>query len=391
MEQSNKKASTRSLSKSKVMIFSFIPLLVLFTTLELIARVVEIWKPPMIMDIGLGFTDDSRLFMVDPQDERYMVTHPNKTAAFRNQRFLRRKEIRTYRIFFLGGSSVNYVDYELPNLAKRLEERFQPRINRVEIINCGGLSYGTHRLVLIAREIIQYQPDLVLIYSGHNEFEEIEQLHLARLQTTRLQKLLFSSALMRFVRDRIAEYQISKLQIEHNKRLLAQSLPDAGKGWLHVFTPEEIQNRMEAYRSNLAEIAITVRGAGADIIIATVPSNMVKPSLTGKSAEEYHKVLDLINEGRYEDAYKLGREILKNTSPRHQSSDRENEIIRSLAKELSIPLADVLSAVESAEPHGIPGETLFNDHCHLNPQGNSIMIKTFEQKIIELLESKLGV
>ncbi len=375
----------KTLSRKKIIIFSFIPLVILFGTLEGIARILEIWFPPMIMDIGLGFTEDSRLFIPDPKDGRYLITNPNKTIAFQNQRFLRKKPPETLRIFFLGGSSVNYVHHELPHLSERLKEKLSQRYKQVEIINCGGLSYGTHRLVLIAREIMNYEPDLLMIYSGHNEFEEIEQLHLAKMHSTKLQQILYSSALMRFVRDRVAQYQISRLEAEHNQRLLAQSLPDAGKAWNHVFTPEEIAERMEKYKQNLIEIIEMCKEKQVKVIIATVPSNYMKPSLIGKSAEEYEKVLQLYQEGKYKDAYELGRKIIRETSPRHQSSDIENGIVRELAKQHNIPLADVLSVVEQAEPNHIPGETLFNDHCHLNPTGNKIMIQTFENEILKLL------
>jgi len=374
-----------NLSKKKMVLFTFLPLVILLFSLELIARVVEIWLPPMVTDIGLGFTEDSRLFVPDPYDSRYLITHPNKTVAFQNQRFLKNKPSGTLRIFFLGGSSVNYVNYELPNLSERLQEKLKPRYKNVEIINCGGLSYGTHRLVLIAREIVNYEPDLVMIYSAHNEFEEIEQLHLARIQSTRLQKILYSSAVMRFIRDRIATYQISQLEKEHNRRMLAQSLPDAGKGWNYMFTPEEIAERMEKYKNNLDEIIQLCKENNIKIVIATVPSNYIKPNLIGKSAEEYEQVFQLIREEKYKEAYELGRKIIRETSPRHQSSDLENNIVRELAEINNIPLADILSAVEQAEPHHIPGETLFNDHCHLNPEGNKIMIHTFEEKIIQAL------
>ncbi len=385
----NSTRENKNLGVAKTILFSLLPLLLIMTSLEIIARIVEIWLPPMIMDIGLGFTEDSRLFIPDPKSPDYLITNPNKLLAFQNQRFPIKKPKGSYRIFFLGGSSVNYVNYELPGLAARIKEKFFPKIQNVEIINCGGLSYGTHRLVLIAREVANYEPDLALIYSGHNEFEEIEQLHLAKIKTTKLQKIIYKSAFMRFIRDRVAQFQIAKLEAEHNRRLLAQSLPDASKGWLHKFTPEEIKERMKKYDENLREIINTFREKGADVIIATVPSNLVKPSLTGESAEKYQKVLNLINNGKYEEAYKLGKEILKNTSPRHQSSDLENEIIHNIAKELLVPLADVYEAVRKSEPHGIPGETLFNDHCHLNPEGNKIMIKCFEEEIIKLLTSKL--
>jgi hypothetical protein len=56
-------------------------------------------------------------------------------------------------------------------------------------------------------------------------------------------------------------------------------------------------------------------GENVKVVIATVPSNYVRPSLIGKSAEEYQEVLKLIQDGKYEEAYSLGKKILSNTSP----------------------------------------------------------------------------
>ncbi|HRZ16716.1 MAG TPA: SGNH/GDSL hydrolase family protein, partial [Candidatus Hydrogenedentes bacterium] len=72
-------------------------------------------------------------------------------------------------------------------------------------------------------------------------------------------------------------------------------------------------------------------------------------------------------------------------SPRHQSSDLENAILRELAAENGVPLADVEAAVIAAEPHGVPGETLFNDHCHLNPAGNALLVRVYEKEILRAL------
>ena len=47
-----------------------------------------------------------------------------------------------------------------------------------EVINCGGISYASYRAALVVEEIARYQPDLVVIYSGQNEF--LEQPHLWR-------------------------------------------------------------------------------------------------------------------------------------------------------------------------------------------------------------------
>ncbi|MCA9102245.1 MAG: tetratricopeptide repeat protein, partial [Planctomycetales bacterium] len=40
------------------------------------------------------------------------------------------------------------------------------------VVNCGGVSYASYRLVPILQEVLGYEPDLVILYTGHNEFLE---------------------------------------------------------------------------------------------------------------------------------------------------------------------------------------------------------------------------
>jgi lysophospholipase L1-like esterase len=371
----------------KTVAYSLLPLLLLFGGLEVAARVVEIWVPPMSVDYGQGFDANSRLFVRSPNDPGRIITNPAKETSFKKQEFSIRKAPRTLRIFALGESSVNYLDYEFPLLAKRLEQTLSDKCDHVEIINCGGLSYGSHRLVPIASEIMGYEPDLVMVYLGHNEFEEIEQLDLAGMKTVSVQRALGHSALWRFLRDRLAGWKINQLQNEHNRRILAQSAPDTAKNWMHEFTPQEVAERMDKFRANYGKIIAMCRENGVPIVIGSIPSNLVKPVFPKEGMEHYREVLDLYAKGEYEKGAARGREILK-TSLRHQSSDLENDIIRLLAKENNIPLADVEKAVIDAEPHHVPGETLFNDHCHLNPKGNEILIKTYEAEILKMLGAK---
>lgn len=369
----------------KTLVFSLIPVVLLFALLEGAARIIEIWAPPMTVDYGQGFDPESRLFIPSPTDPSKIITNPVKETNFRKQEFLAQKPPRTLRMFALGESSVNYLDYELPELAKRLRRQLSAKYDRVEILNCGGLSYGSHRLVPIASEIMQYAPDLVMVYLGHNEFEEVEQLDLADMRTLGLQRALGKSALWRFVRDRVASVRIRQLKAEHNRRILADSAPNTAKNWMHEFTPEEIAGRMEAFRNNYGIIITECKDHGVPIVIGAVPSNLVKPTFPKDGMQRYQEVLDLYAKGEWEKGVALGRQILK-TSLRHQSSDLENDIIRSLAKQYDVPLADVEAAIIAAEPHYVPGETLFNDHCHLNPEGNKILSKTYEDVIVRTLK-----
>ena len=365
-------------------LLALLPVVLFFGLLEGAARIVELWRPPMRVDIGQGFGAESLLFR--PVGGGFMETHPDKLDSFQQQRFVMPKPDRTLRIFALGGSSVNYLEYEFGLLAQELEKAWPQRFDSVEVINCGGLSYGSHRLVLIAAEILHYAPDLVLLYSGHNEFEELQQLHLANIEFASAQRTLGRSALYRFIRDTVARREISALKEEHARRKLATSIPDTSKTWAYEFTPDEVKARMDAYRDNLTSIIRMCAENGVPVVIGTVPSNLCTPNLPGRDGERYEEVRRLLAAERYEEGAALGRAILRNATPRHQSSDVENAVIRQVADELHVPLADVEKAVEAAEPNHVPGETLFSDHCHLNAAGNRILRQVYQETILQTLE-----
>jgi len=361
-------------------LFSLIPLAALLAVLEGGGRIIELWIPPRIVDLGQGFLPGSRLFVPDPDDPAMLITNPDKLVSFQNQRFPLTKTPGTMRLFILGGSSVNYLQYELPHMAERLRQALAPRFQEVEIINCGGLSYGTHRLVLIAAEVLDYAPDVLLIYSGHNEFEELEQLDLAHLRFLPLQRFLSHFATYRFVRDRIAAIQIAHLEEDRRRREIADSVPDTSRTWNRIFSPDEIRERMISYERNLSTMIELCQSRRVPIIIGTVPSNLIKPNLPGEAGARYQQALALIHGGQREEGLRLARRILRE-APRHQASDAENEIIRAVAARYRLPLADVEAAVIAAEPNGIPGETLFNDHCHLTPDGNALLVAAYEREI----------
>ncbi|MFM1919993.1 MAG: hypothetical protein RLZZ303_1627 [Candidatus Hydrogenedentota bacterium] len=376
----------KRLGPVKTILYSLLPALALLLLLEGGARLREFWIPPMAVDLGQGFTADSLVFSPDPFDSDYRVTHPRKTINFQDQRFAAKKPAGTLRIVALGGSSVNYLDYEFSVWGERLKSQL-PGVERIEIINCGGLSYGSHRLVLVAAEVLEYDPDLVMIYSGHNEFEELEQLNVAHVELVPVQRELERFATYRLLRDLAAWVQIRGLERQSRESQIAAASPDTGSAWTHTFTEEEIAGRMAAYRANLARIVDLSKARGVPVVIGTVPSNLWKFP-PGTAITRWPEVEALYAAGRHAEGGALAESLLR-VGIRHQSSESENEVIRALAREQALPLADVKAAVIAAEPHGVPGETLFNDHCHLNPEGNRILIQTYEPLVVDALRSRL--
>jgi hypothetical protein len=391
---SRPKERSPQLSLRKKLLFALVAVSSCLLLLELTARLIEVWVPPSPVDYGQGFDMGSRLFAPSTHSPGLMETRNEKLASFRLQEFASPKPVGTLRIVALGGSSVNYMDDEFRVLEGRLKEALSPRFRRVEILNCGGLSYGSHRLARLTVEILEYEPDVVFFYEAHNEFEELEQLQTDPVRFIGPQKVLSQFAIVRFIRDRVTAVRVARLRREHESRMdekekkLDRSLPKSDRTWYHEFKPQEVAARMEAFRTNMTRIVRFCESKRVSIILATAPSNLVKPYLIKSTADRYREVQDLIKSGEFARASLLGRRILKEAPGRHQSSDLENDIIRSIARERAIPLADVETAVIQAEPHQLPGETLFEDHCHLNGTGRKILRASMEAQILKVLASK---
>jgi len=373
----------------KTLLYSLIPVVALLAVLEGGARLVELWIPPLSVDYGWGFNPESRLYVTSKDDPSLMVTDPAKRASFCDEQFSVPKPDATFRVFMLGGSSVNYIQSDLAQMVQRLAPAFGGKY-RFEVIDAGGCAYGTHRLVPLLVEVLNYESDLILVYSGHNEFEEADQLVLARPERAALQRAVYASALLRVVRDSIARVQMARMlsakekaMREHNNQILANPEADYMSGFHYDYTPEEIAGRMATYRDNLSLMVQLCKERGVPIILGTVPSNLWQPDLM--KDEDELEVRRLYDAGKYEEGAALARGLLRE-SKRHQASDEENAIIRAVAEQHEVPLADVEQAIIGAEPHGIPGETLFSDRCHLDGDGNAILTATYEKVIRRVVQ-----
>ena len=79
----------------------------------------------------------------------------------------------TFRIFCLGGSTTVGFPYGFVGsfstfLRDRLKQLFPDR--SIEVINLGMTATNSYTVLDIARELVDYEPDLFCVYDGHNEF-----------------------------------------------------------------------------------------------------------------------------------------------------------------------------------------------------------------------------
>ena len=98
-----------------------------------------------------------------------------KQRWFNRQDFSRCKLPGTFRIITLGGSTTYGRPYRHETsfsawLEKVLDQTCDQR--QYEVINAGAISYASYRVKIVLEEILAFDPDLVVIYTGHNEFLE---------------------------------------------------------------------------------------------------------------------------------------------------------------------------------------------------------------------------
>ncbi len=373
-ESNHQSARPSALSLRKKIVFATLTLVVFLLFLEGVARIVERFRPPLVVDVGQGFLPTSRVFGPSP-DLGVMRTYRSKTQAFVDQTFRAVKPPGTLRVVVIGESSVFFLDDELRKLGEGLKAHLGGAVRSVDVINCGGLSYGSQRLVTVAAEMTRYQPDLFIFYLGNNEFEEMEQLELAGLNSLLAQRVVSRFAILRVVQDVFTRREIAKLRSAHNRRILASDRPNYARAWRHSITREETDQRMQSFEKNLGLMFQIAKKSGAAAMIGTIPSNVFSPYLPKEDVDNFVAgFMPLMKRGDFASARTFGDSVIERSLGRRQSSTRENAIIRRAAATWNIPLVNVEDAVARAEPHGIPGETLFEDHCHLNSAGRQVWL-----------------
>ena len=146
-----------------------------FTILEVVLAFCQVQPLSNDEDPFVGFESVLPLYVADEQAKDGRITASNRLRYFNEQSFSASKKPDTYRIFCLGGSTTYGRPYDdrtsfpgwLRNLLPLADDR-----REYEVINAGGISYASYRIAHLMDELCTYEPDLFIVYTGHNEFLE---------------------------------------------------------------------------------------------------------------------------------------------------------------------------------------------------------------------------
>jgi lysophospholipase L1-like esterase len=166
------------------------------------------------------------LFEIEEATGKYRIPDSRRNF-FQPASFPVDKAAATKRIFVLGGSTVQGRPYA-PETAfstwLQLRLRAADPNTDFQVINCGGVSYASYRLARVLDEVLRYQPDAVVLYTGHNEFleersyAEVREFGAARSMISRIGSQLHT---VRWLRERLVDDRDLRtpLPMEVNARL----------------------------------------------------------------------------------------------------------------------------------------------------------------------------
>jgi len=420
----------------KNVLFTLIVVTAFFAASEMLLALVGIRPSLSTEDPFFGFAGNIPLFVEKEQADGSVMlrTADNKIELFNAQEFPRAKGGHTYRIFCMGGSTTYGRPYQdrvsFCGWLRAYLKAADPGRDW-EVINAGGVSYASYRVAKLMAELSRYQPDLFIVYSGHNEF--LEQRSYGRLAD--LPRWLIDLNAM-LSGTRVYTAMSSMLNtVKHGSSRLARQR-DVLNGEVdeilnHTVGPQsyhrdDTQRRriMMHYRLNLERMVRIARDAKAGIIFIQPAINLrdMSPfkSEHGEGLDEqareqwqvlYDRATELDRDGDPGEAlavyrqalaiddrhaglhYRMGQDLFKlgRFDQAEQAFRRAvdediaplrilgpmQRIIAETAETEAVPLVDFPHILRDVYldryGHGVFGKEFFVDHVHMNMEGYRLL------------------
>lgn len=300
--------------------------------------------------------------------------------------FLDPKPTNTFRIFIVGESAAK--GYPQPrNLASSaflqamLQDAWPER--HVEVINLGTVAVASYPVLGIMTEALQFEPDLIIIHTGHNEFFGTYGVASRSragsqpwmLATTRLlHSLAVVQGLEKLLRPKHPDLQRTLMESMAGQNQIA---PD---DWRRAAAANNLHH-------NVATMIERCQARKVPVLVCTLPAseNNLAPigadATNAPAAESAHihflHAQALAAEGKSTEAlaeFVRARDL--DTMPWRATSMAQEAILR-VASEQGVPVCDLVAAFRRASPDGTVGWELMDDHVHPTLRGQALMAETF--------------
>lgn len=352
------------------------------------------------------------------------------------------KDDRTIRIFILGSSAALGDPNPSFGFGRILEKMLQARYpqRQFEVVNAAMTAINSHVVAPIARECLQRQPDLLILYMGNNEVigpfgaASVISPYSSNLFFIRSRLTLLTWKTGQWLQNLLGRTTPSSNQLQQWKGMEMLS----EKNYVRWNDPH-LNNVHNHFLANLQTICSQSGAAQVPILVCTVGTNLKDfpplaslhdPQLKNESLDDwktlYQKGIDEETASRFAEAlgayrqaekidahfadlhYRMGRCALQTGNApqakeyfvrareedalRFRADTEINKLIRNAAsqKEKSgIYLADVEKTLEDRSRNQIPGDEFFHEHVHLNFSGNYQVARSLIDAVERALAQKM--
>lgn len=373
-----------------------IPLILLFL-IELSLRITGLGElEPLFNEVELN---DKTYFSANREFANRYFSNTSITPTAANDVFLKEKPANGFRVFALGGSSMAGFPYHynvmMSHVVKDVLEDGLPN-HQVEVINLGISAVNTYTIYDMLPEVLSHEPDLILLYAGHNEYY-------GALGVGSSESLGSYPSLIRVY---------LKLQHFHSFNLLKKGItlflksilqkPSRSNATLMEQMVSDQQIALESqlfevgqkqFQSNLEAIIDEISSQDVPLIIGDLISNIrdFEPFMAIESEEPNAKLL--FNEGKAEleaGNFESGRNKLISAKDRDalrfRAPEATNQHIHTIAESKNLPVINVFDLFNERSEYGLTGNNLMLEHLHPNVEGYFYLGWIYAKKTAEWMQ-----
>ena len=299
--------------------------------------------------------------------------------------FLKSKDVETFRVFVLGGSTTAGFPYQFYHgFPERLGARLQAHAPdwHIEVINLGMTAVNSYTLWDLKHAVAHAEPDAVIIYAGHNEYygafgagSSVYALGNRRV-LKRLTLLLKRTVLYTLVERLLVAGSEVDAPSGADRTMMARVVRDA----TIALEGRVYRAGVRQFEANMEDVLRTFRRRGVPVYVGTLVANLRDQSPLGEDTgalAAYDRGREHMMQGDTVRARQAFLEAVERDDIRFRAPGAINAAIRRFSRQTDVMLVDIATAFRNASPQGVEGGDLFTDHLHPNARGYALMADRF--------------
>lgn len=349
--------------------------------------------------------------------QRYFAPNQAPALSMDTQLILQTKPTDSFRIVVQGGSTAAGFPYgRWGSLQAMLQQRFKRHYpdKHIEVINTAMAAINSYSLLDFQADILALQPDLVLVYAGHNEFLGILGAGSAmRVADSRAGTLLYLKLrrlrLFQLMQQMLSLFAAPVAEQKQQQRSLmaqiAQGADISRDSALYQATLAQYHANMtllvQGYKQHKVPVMLgTLVSNERDLVPfsalsltnwpATLEALQLNPAAEPPAAVLHHAAgsafirgRQALRQGDNTSALSLLQQARDEDSLRFRAPTEFNVLLRGIASTEQLTVVDVEQHFRRYSKAGVIGNSLLLEHVHPNTDGYLLLADAFYRAIAQ--------